>query len=46
MGMKIQLLVWKYSDTVWKEAMLSGPLVITAWYILRLRMEETASIYG
>jgi hypothetical protein len=27
-------------------AMLGGSLVTTAWHVLRLRMEETASIYG
>jgi hypothetical protein len=27
-------------------AMLGGSLVITAWRVLRLRMEETASRYG
>jgi hypothetical protein len=29
-----------------KKAMLSGSLVTTTWRVLRLRMEEMASIYG
>jgi hypothetical protein len=32
---------WK----LWIEAMLGGPLVTTAWLVLRLRMEETAPRY-
>jgi hypothetical protein len=29
-----------------RDCMLSGSLVITAWHVLRLWMEETASRYG
>jgi hypothetical protein len=31
---------------IYKQSMLSGSLVTTAWRVLRLRIEEEASTYG
>jgi hypothetical protein len=36
----------EFRAVVMLETMLSGSPVITAWRVLRLRMEETASRYG
>jgi hypothetical protein len=38
--------VLKHPQSMFLNVMLGGSLVTTAWRVLRLRMEETASRYG